>query len=84
MTRKITVNPKFEGIREFVESIPGIFETRGETIYNKRNQIKVMTAPDGTKVNVKRYQVPHGSRKGNVRISIPNGCWPKESTLRSR
>lgn len=60
MTRKITVNPRFEGIREFVEIIPGIFETRGETIYDKRNRIKVMTAPDGTKVNVKRYQVPRG------------------------
>lgn len=60
MKRKIIVNPKFEGIRDYVESIPEIFETRGETIYHKRNQIKVMTAPDGTKVNVKRYQVPRG------------------------
>ncbi len=60
MKRKTIVNPRFERLREYVESIPGIFDTEGETIYHKRNHIKVMTAPDGTVVNVKRYQVPHG------------------------
>lgn len=60
MKRKIIMNPRFEGMREYVESIPQIFDTEGKTIYHKRNHIKVMTAPDGTKVNVKRYQVPHG------------------------
>lgn len=60
MKRKIIVNPKFGCLREYVESIPRIFETEGETIYHKRNHIKVMKAPDGTVVNVKRYQVPRG------------------------
>lgn len=60
MKRKIIVNPKFGCLREYVESIPRIFETVGETIYHKRNHIKVMKAPDGTVVNVKRYQVPRG------------------------
>lgn len=60
MKRKVIVNPEFESMREYVDSIPRIFETEGETIYLKRNHIKVMTAPDGTKVNVKRYRVPNG------------------------
>ena len=45
-------------MRAFVESIPDIFETNGETLYDKRNLIKALTAPDGSLVNVKRYHVP--------------------------
>lgn len=60
MNRKIIVSPKFESIREYVASIPDRFEKEGETIYLKRNHIKVMTAPDGTNINVKRYRVPGG------------------------
>ena len=31
----------------------------GEVIYDKRNQLRVIEAPDGTLVNAKRYCVPH-------------------------
>ena len=50
--RKIKINPKYEYLRAFIESIPDIFEKEGREIYNKRNLIKVLTAPDGTQVNV--------------------------------
>ena len=46
--RKIKINPKYEYLRAFIESIPDIFEKEGREIYNKRNLIKVLTAPDGT------------------------------------
>lgn len=53
--RKIKINPKYEYLKDFLESIPDIFEKEGREIYNKRNLIKVLTAPDGTQVNVKRF-----------------------------
>ena len=61
--RKIKINPKYEYLRAFIESIPDIFEKEGREIYNKRNLIKVLTAPDGTQVNVKRFHIPHGQNK---------------------
>lgn len=56
----IKINPIYGHLRTFIESIPRTFEQQGEVIYNKRNLIKVLTAPDGTVVNVKRFHVPHG------------------------
>ena len=61
--RKIKVNPKYEHLGSFIESIPDVFEQEGQEIYNKRNLIKVLTAPDGTILNVKRYHVPHGPNR---------------------
>lgn len=39
-------------------SIPAIFAQGGEVIYDARNQIRAFTAPDGTKVCVKRFHKP--------------------------
>ena len=61
--RKIKLNPKYEHLRSFIENIPDVFEQEGQEIYNKRNLIKVLTAPDGTILNVKRYHVPHGPNR---------------------
>ena len=55
---KIQINDKYEYMRTFVESIPEIFEHTGEILYDKRNRIKKIIAPDGTPINVKRYHVP--------------------------
>jgi len=38
---KILLNPAFESLRTFVESVPHIFGEEGETIYKGRNKIKV-------------------------------------------
>ena len=61
--RRIKINPKYEHLRSYIESIPDVFEQEGFEIYNKRNLIKVLTAPDGTQINVKRYHVPHGPNR---------------------
>ena len=61
--RKTKINPKYEHLRSFIENIPDVFEQEGKEIYNKRNLIKVLTAPDGTLVNVKRYHIPHGPNR---------------------
>lgn len=58
--RKIEINPKYEHLRSFIESIPNVFEKEGETIYKSRNTIKVMETSTGLPINVKRFHVPHG------------------------
>lgn len=57
------INPKYEYMRQWIENIPDIFEKEGTAIYEDRNKIKVFVAPDGRKVNVKRYHVPGGLNK---------------------
>ena len=57
---KIKINPKYEEMRSFIERIPDVFKKEGRVIYTGRNLIKVMEAPDGTVINVKRYHVPKG------------------------
>lgn len=54
---KIVVNPTYEHLRGFIESIPGSFEEKGRIIYSGRNLIKVMEV-DGIEINVKRYGIP--------------------------
>ena len=55
----IKINKKYEHLRQWLEQLPEQFGSIGEVIYDKRNQLRVVTAPDGTLVNVKRYCVPH-------------------------
>lgn len=54
---KVIVNPTYEYLREFINSIPEIFETEGRVIYSGRNLIKVIEV-NGTEINVKRYGIP--------------------------
>lgn len=54
---KITINPKFSKLSEFINAVPTLFESQGEVIYTGRNLIKVFDV-DGFKVNVKRYRIP--------------------------
>jgi hypothetical protein len=60
----IQINHKYDHLKEYIESIPAVFEAEGEYIYGgRRNLIKLFIAPDGTKLNVKRYHVPGGLNK---------------------
>ena len=72
---KIKINPKYEEMRSFIERIPDVFEKEGHVIYTGRNLIKVMEAPDGTIINVKRYHVPKGpnSLVYSLGIRTPKG-----------
>ena len=53
------INKKYEHLRGWLELLPEQFEQLGKVIYNRRNQLRVIEAPDGTLVNAKRYCVPH-------------------------
>jgi len=55
---KIVVSETYQHMRGWLETIPTIFHHTGEIIYNARNQIRVIQAPDGTLLNVKRYHQP--------------------------
>jgi len=53
------INRKYDHLREWLERLPEDFERLGEVIYDRRNQLRVIKAPDGTLVNAKRYGIPH-------------------------
>ena len=57
MKRGIFINPEFEHLEGFVNQIPLVFEDIGTTIYEDRNIVKNIKAPDGTMLNVKRYRI---------------------------
>lgn len=53
----LEINPAYEYLRGFIESLPVCFESEGRTIYASRNIIKVMSV-EGLELNVKRYGIP--------------------------
>lgn len=55
---RLIINPKYEAWREAIERIPRQFDSIGEVLRDSRNVIKVTTAPDGTRLNVKRFHKP--------------------------
>ena len=58
MKTTMRVNQKYEKLRPWLETLPERFEREGKEIYHLRNLIKVMDAPDGLLLNVKRYHKP--------------------------
>ena len=52
------VNPQYEYLRDWINLLPENFTLQGEVIYNARNQIRFITAPDGTELCVKRFHTP--------------------------
>ena len=56
---RLTVNPRYEHLRAFIEQIPTTMESEGTYIYGgRRNLIVSMMAPDGTLLCVKRFCQP--------------------------
>lgn len=55
---KIVINPTYEHLREWIEQVPNTFAQQGKVIYDARNQIRRMEAPDGTEVCIKRFHQP--------------------------
>ena len=56
--KKILINPKYEALRSYIESIPERMLEEGTILYNKRNLIKELVTPDDLHINVKRYHKP--------------------------
>lgn len=59
MKRTIEINPKYEHLRSFISQLPERMDAEGIYLYGgRRNLIKMFEAPDGTRLNVKRYKKP--------------------------
>ena len=54
------IHPTYEHLRAWIEALPDTFEKQGEVIYDARNQIRLIVAPDGTETCVKRFHAPRG------------------------
>lgn len=52
------INLKYNNIKEWIKTIPSIFESEGDILTEGRNMIKVFDAPTGVRVNVKRFCPP--------------------------
>lgn len=60
MSRKISINLRYEHLREFIAQLPAIMDEGGIYIYGgRRNLIKCFEAPNGTQINVKRFKKPN-------------------------
>jgi tRNA A-37 threonylcarbamoyl transferase component Bud32 len=55
---RIEVHPQFREVSEFVQHIPFLFSTKGETLYEGRNCVKRFPSQLGDLV-VKRFKRPH-------------------------
>ena len=53
----ITINPKYEYLSPFIQSLPTVFETTGTMLHDKRNVVKQFDI-EGRAIVVKRYKVP--------------------------
>lgn len=59
MRTRLWMNPQYEHLRAFVEQLPAIMDSQGTYIYGgRRNLIKMLVAPDGMQLNVKRFCQP--------------------------
>ena len=78
-----------KALTDYIASIPRIFDSEGEMIYDSRNRIKVFNAPNGVLLNVKRYHVPTHlnrliyswgirSQRENVLSSMLQCFWRRE------
>jgi len=55
--KTVVIHPSYASYTDFINRLPDIFHTQGETIYQGRNEIKVFDV-NGVKLNVKKYKVP--------------------------
>lgn len=85
---KININPRYQDLSPFVQSIHEEFETKGKTIHEGRNEIKVYKE-NGILLNVKRFQVPiylnriiySTFRLPKAERSYRNAFWLKEKNV---
>lgn len=55
MSIRTEINPRYSALSDFIADIPARFDSEGETLLDARNTVKSITAPDGTRLVVKRF-----------------------------
>ena len=53
----ILINPTYHHLSDFIQSLPVVFDTEGELVYDERNQVRLFLV-DGKKIVVKRFKRP--------------------------
>lgn len=53
----IIINPTYHHLSDFIQSLPVVFDTEGELVYDERNQVRLFLV-DGKKIVVKRFKRP--------------------------
>lgn len=57
MSRTTVINPEYQYLENFINSLPEIFLEEGEYLHDGRNKIKIFEI-QGLRINVKRYRIP--------------------------
>lgn len=55
MKTRIQINPRYSRLNDFIVSVPSRFPAEGKVLLDARNTVKCLTAPDGTRMVVKRF-----------------------------
>ncbi len=55
---QITVSNKYESLRGWITAVPDIFQKEGRLLFRVRNEVRVLTTPDGMSICVKRFRTP--------------------------
>lgn len=55
---KIIINPQYEYLREWLCELPDTFSESGTVLYQARNEVRRIVAPQGLAVCAKRYRQP--------------------------
>jgi serine/threonine protein kinase len=58
MMKKVVIHPDYAFCADFINRIPEIFHSEGETIFKARNELKIFTC-QGLELVVKSFKTPH-------------------------
>lgn len=56
---RIEINPAYKKLEQFINDLPALFNTTGETIYEGRNILKRYVIDENLTIVVKRFKIPH-------------------------
>ena len=57
---QLTLSEKYEHLRPFLTEVLETFDQQGTVLYNERNRIRLVSAPDGSKWVIKQFKQPVG------------------------
>lgn len=55
---RIEINPTYQHLSDWIGQLPEVFAHQGTILYDARNQIRLLSGPDGQMYCVKRYHQP--------------------------
>jgi len=80
------INPKYSYLKDFIENLPGSFDKEGETFYDQRNILKIISI-NNLRINVKSFKVPDFPNRyiyGTIRQSKAKRSFAYATILQQR